>query len=60
MDEMISDAMESLDEPDLEDEADEEVEKVLFQFTDGLLGQAGAVGAELVRVLTLRRERCLN
>jgi charged multivesicular body protein 3 len=32
---------------ELEEEADEEVEKVMHELTDGLLGQAGKVGAEL-------------
>lgn len=46
MDEMLDDTMEGLDaEEDLEDEAQEEVDKVLFDITDGKLGQgAGAVG----------------
>ncbi|RUS19767.1 vacuolar sorting protein VPS24 [Endogone sp. FLAS-F59071] len=47
MDEMIQDTMESLDDEDLEAEADEEVNKVLFQVTDGLLGEVGQVGAPL-------------
>lgn len=47
MEEMIEETMEGLDEEDLEEEADEEVEKVLFELTDGKLGQAGRVGTEL-------------
>lgn len=39
--------MEGLDDDELEDEADEEVEKILYDLTDGKLGQAGTVGAEL-------------
>lgn len=39
--------MEGLDDEELEDEADEEVEKILYDLTDGKLGQAGTVGAEL-------------
>ena len=35
------------DEEDIEEEAEGEVEKVLFELTDGLLGQAGNVGAPL-------------
>lgn len=35
------------DEEELEEEADAEVDKVLFDITDGKLGQAGAVGADL-------------
>ncbi|KAJ3368132.1 Charged multivesicular body protein 3 [Allomyces arbusculus] len=47
IEEMIDDTITGLDEEDLEDEAEEEVEKVLFEVTDGLLGQGGKVGAEL-------------
>lgn len=43
----MDDTMEALDDDELEDEADAEVEKVLFDLTDGKLGQAGAVGSEL-------------
>ena len=42
MDEMLED-----DEDELEEEADAEVEKVLFDITDGKLGQAGSVTHEL-------------
>lgn len=49
MQEMLDDTMEQLDDADgvddLEDEAQEEVDKVLWQITDGKLGQVGgAVG----------------
>lgn len=48
MTEMLDDTMETLDEEDeeLEDEAQAEVDKVLYQITDGKLGQvdAGKVG----------------
>ncbi|CDS04866.1 hypothetical protein LRAMOSA07396 [Lichtheimia ramosa] len=47
MDEMIEDTMDMMDDEDIEEEADEEVENVLFQITDGLLGQAGPVGPAL-------------
>ncbi len=47
MDEMMQDTLEGLDDEDLEEEADAEVDKVLYDLTDGKLGQAGAVGAEL-------------
>ncbi|EJD53594.1 vacuolar sorting protein VPS24 [Auricularia subglabra TFB-10046 SS5] len=48
MDEMLEDTLASLDdEEELEEEADAEVDKVLFEITDGKLGEAGAVGAEL-------------
>lgn len=35
------------DEDELEEEADEEVEKVLFELTDGILGEAKRVGPAL-------------
>ncbi|KAH7105523.1 vacuolar sorting protein VPS24 [Auriculariales sp. MPI-PUGE-AT-0066] len=48
MEEMMDDTLEAIDDDEeLEEEADEEVDKVLFEITDGKLGQAGAVGAEL-------------
>lgn len=47
---MISDTLE-LQEDGIEEEADEEVNKVIAEITSGLLGQAGAVGAELVNNL---------
>lgn len=47
MEEMMEETMDGLDDEELEDEADEEVEKVLFELTDGKLGQAGRVGTEL-------------
>ncbi|KAF8607555.1 Snf7-domain-containing protein [Ceratobasidium sp. AG-I] len=48
MEEMMDETLEGLDDDEeLEEEADEEVEKVLFQLTDGKLGQAGMVGGEL-------------
>jgi len=49
MEEMVDDTMDILDEEDeeLTAEADEEVDKVLFEITDGKLGQAGKVGDKL-------------
>ncbi|ORY97424.1 Snf7-domain-containing protein [Syncephalastrum racemosum] len=47
MDEMISDTMDMMDDEEIEEEADEEVNNVLFQITDGMLGEAGAVGPAL-------------
>ncbi|ORZ21343.1 Snf7-domain-containing protein [Absidia repens] len=44
MDEMIEDTMEIMDDDDIEEAADEEVNNVLFQITDGMLGEAGSVG----------------
>jgi charged multivesicular body protein 3 len=47
MDEMMQDTLEAMDEEDIEEEADAEVDKVLYDLTDGKLGQAGKVGTEL-------------
>ena len=41
--EMMDDALESLDDAELESEADAEVEGVLFELTLGVLGQAAPV-----------------
>ncbi|CAO3684376.1 unnamed protein product [Umbelopsis ramanniana] len=43
MDEMISDSFEMMDDEDLEEEADEEVNKVLYQVTEGMMGDATSV-----------------
>lgn len=43
----MEDVMDGLDDEELEEEADAEVDKVLFELTDGKLGQAGRVGADL-------------
>jgi charged multivesicular body protein 3 len=40
---MIDDTLEMDEDSELEDEADEEVDKVLYELTDGKLGQAGQV-----------------
>jgi charged multivesicular body protein 3 len=47
MEEMMEETLDSVDDDELEQEADEEVDKVLFDLTDGKLGQAGRVGGEL-------------
>jgi charged multivesicular body protein 3 len=39
--EMMDDTMEMLDEPDLEEEADAEVDTILAEITGGILGKAG-------------------
>ncbi|GHJ87981.1 hypothetical protein NliqN6_4383 [Naganishia liquefaciens] len=41
--EMIDDTLEVDEDSELEEEADEEVDKVLYELTDGKLGQAGTV-----------------
>lgn len=44
----MDETMEAVDDDEeLEQEADEEVDKVLYELTDGKLGQAGRVGGEL-------------
>lgn len=56
---MMEDTLAMDDDEDLEEEADEEVDKVLFQLTDGKLGQAGSVNTELpVRAYSLHSEIC--
>lgn len=50
--EMIDDTLEADDEDEIEEEAQGEVDKVLFELTDGALGQAGAVGQDLPQSAT--------
>ena len=52
IEEMIQDTFE---DETIEEEAEEEVEKVLFEITEGLLGQAGAVGSQLEGTKDLTR-----
>lgn len=47
MEEMIGDTMDMMDDDDIEEAADAEVNNVLFQITDGMLGEAGSVGPAL-------------
>ncbi|TFK23259.1 vacuolar sorting protein Vps24 [Coprinopsis marcescibilis] len=47
MEEMLEDTLEMDEDEELEDEADAEVDKVLFELTNGKLGQAGTVENEL-------------
>lgn len=44
---MIQDVMEGMDEDGLEEEAEEEVNNVLYELTKGMLGEGGSVGAPL-------------
>ena len=46
MEEMLDDTLEMEDDEELEEEADAEVDKVLFDVTNGKLGQAGTVHTE--------------
>ncbi|KAH8555642.1 vacuolar sorting protein Vps24 [Umbelopsis sp. PMI_123] len=43
IDEMIGDTFEMMDDEELEEEADEEVNKVLYQVTEGTMGEATSV-----------------
>jgi charged multivesicular body protein 3 len=55
---MLDDTMEAIDDDDLEEEADEEVDKILYDLTDGKLGLAGTVTSELpVSTMSLKPER---
>jgi charged multivesicular body protein 3 len=47
MEEMLEDMLEMDEDEELEEEADAEVEQVLFDITDGKLGAAGTVKTEL-------------
>jgi charged multivesicular body protein 3 len=47
MAEMLDDTFDMEDDEEIEEEADAEVDKVLFEVTDGKLGLAGSAGTEL-------------
>lgn len=47
MEEMMEDLLDVEEDDELEEEADAEVEKVLFDITDGKLGAAGTVKNDL-------------
>lgn len=47
LEEMLDDTLEMEDDEELEEEADAEVDKVLFELTNGKLGEAGSAGVEL-------------
>ncbi|EJF61223.1 vacuolar sorting protein Vps24 [Dichomitus squalens LYAD-421 SS1] len=47
MEEMLDDTLQMDDDEELEEEADAEVDKVLYDLTEGKLGQAGTVKEEL-------------
>ena len=47
MEEMLEDVLEMDEDEELEEEADAEVEQVLFDITDGKLGAAGSVKTDL-------------
>ncbi|KAJ2547254.1 Vacuolar protein-sorting-associated protein 24 [Coemansia sp. RSA 1933] len=45
IDEMTEDMLESIDDPDIEEEAEDEVDKVLAEVTEGMLGALGPVSS---------------
>jgi charged multivesicular body protein 3 len=47
MEEMLEDTLQMDDDEEIEEEADAEVEKVLFDLTNGKLGLAGSARTEL-------------
>jgi charged multivesicular body protein 3 len=47
MEEMLEDTFDLDEDEELDTEADAEVDKVLFELTNGKLGQAGSVSTEL-------------
>ncbi|KAF9943026.1 Vacuolar protein-sorting-associated protein 24 [Mortierella alpina] len=47
IDEMLQDTMEAMDDDEIEEEAEEEVNKVLFSITNGLLGEAPLAAGKL-------------
>jgi charged multivesicular body protein 3 len=47
MEEMMNDTLDMEEDEELEEEADAEVDKVLFELTNGKLGEAGSAGTEL-------------
>ncbi|KDQ12727.1 hypothetical protein BOTBODRAFT_67194 [Botryobasidium botryosum FD-172 SS1] len=57
MEEMLEDTLEVLDDEELEEEADEEVDKVLWELTAGQLGKVGSVGQELPNVQEAEQEQ---
>jgi len=56
MEEMLEDTLQMDEDEEIEEEADAEVDKVLFELTNGKLGQAGMVRTGL----PVCDARCLN
>ena len=57
MEEMLEDTLDMEEDEELEEEASAEVDKVLFEVTNGELGEAGSVGSELPVSSTIRYPR---
>ena len=47
MEEMLEDTLDLDEDEEIEEEADAEVDKVLFELTNGKLGEAGSVATDL-------------
>ena len=47
MEEMLEDTLDMDEDEELEEEADAEVDRVLFELTNGKLGEAGSISTEL-------------
>ncbi|KAI6047135.1 hypothetical protein EDC04DRAFT_2621861 [Pisolithus marmoratus] len=47
MEEMLQDVLDGEEDEEVAEEADAEVDKILFELTNGKLGQAGLVGTQL-------------
>lgn len=47
IEEMMEDTFEGMEDDEIEEAAQEEVDKILFEVTSGVLGQAGSVGSTL-------------
>lgn len=57
MEEMLDDTLQMDEDEDLEVEADAEVDKVLYELTEGKLGQAGAAKEDVP--VSIARQCCL-
>lgn len=60
MEEMLEDTLQMEDDEELEEEADAEVDKVLYDLTEGKLGQAGTVKDELPVCDLWHVRRCID
>ena len=58
---MLEDTLDMEEDEELEEEADAEVDKVLFELTNGKLGEAGSVDKELpVSAVIISSLRCCS
>lgn len=56
MEEMLEDSLNMDEDEEIEEEADAEVDRVLFELTDGKLGEVGQVGVDLPVQVSLQDE----